>query len=124
MSETKRPGNPRSEGSDVDHRLLATRLREAREYLELSQEEVARVLGVPRSAVSMIENGQRQVGALELKKLAKLYQRSIEYFTGKEATPPIPDNVRHLARKASKLTERDRQELLRFVEFLQTRGRR
>src|SRR2546427_5983329 len=99
MSEGKRSGNAGSEGPDVDRRLLATRLRDAREYLELSQEEVARVLGVPRSAVSMIESGQRQVGALELKKLAEIYQRPIEYFTGKEAAPPIPDNVRHLAHK-------------------------
>ena len=67
--------------------LLATlaktlqRLRTSRDYLGFSQDEVAKHLGISRTALSNIESGQRKVDALELKKLAALYQRSIAYFT-------------------------------------------
>ena len=58
---------------DEARKTLGERLREAREYLGFSQEEVATYLQVSRSALSNIESGQRKVDALELKKLASLY---------------------------------------------------
>jgi hypothetical protein len=72
----------------------------------------------------LIEAGQRKVDAIELQKLAETYQRPIRFFID-EATPtPIPEVVQHLARAASKLTDQDREELLRFAEFLQARSRK
>jgi transcriptional regulator with XRE-family HTH domain len=110
---------------EIDRQLLGTRLKEAREYLELSQDEVAKALNLPRTAISMVESGQRKVDAIELKKLAEIYQQPISYFTGEETTSaPVPKNVQHLARTAAKLTDRDRDELLRFAEFLQVKGRK
>ena len=49
--------------------ILSTRLKEAREYRGFSQEDIARYLGVPRSAISLIENGSRRVSATELSRL-------------------------------------------------------
>lgn len=107
---------------DAERQMLGTRLKEAREYLELSQDEVARVLGIPRSAISMIEAGQRKVDALELKQLADLYQRAISHFTDATGTESaMPDAVQHLARAAATLSDRDRAELLRFAEFLRAK---
>jgi transcriptional regulator with XRE-family HTH domain len=104
---------------------LGARLKEAREYLALSQEEVAQALNLPRSAISLIETGQRRVDALELKKLAALYKRSTDHFTGEEANDhTLPESVKHLARiarTASALKDRDREELLRFAEFLKSK---
>ena len=109
---------------DADRQGLSSRLREAREYLRLSQDEVARALDLPRSAVSLMETGQRKVDAIELKRLADIYQRPIAFFTGEAGEPnPMPETVQHLARAAAKLTDRDREELLRFAQFLQVRGR-
>ena len=103
---------------------LAARLREAREYLGLSQDEVAKVVGVSRSALSLIESGQRKLDALELKRLANIYQRPLGYFTGETSEASIvPESVTHLARAAAKLTDKDREELLRFAKFLQSKGR-
>ena len=73
---------------DDDRKTLGERLREAREYLGFSQEEVATYLGVSRSALSNMESGQRKVDALELKKLAGLYKRPVSHFTGDEAQHP------------------------------------
>ena len=47
---------------------MATRLREAREYLGFSQDEVAVSLGVSRPAITNIEAGSRKVEAIELQK--------------------------------------------------------
>src|SRR5437660_2022323 len=114
---------PQPQPKDVDRHLLGTRLKEAREYLELSQDEVAKILKVPRSAISLMEAGQRKVDAIELQKLAEIYQRPIRFFISEAASAPIPEVVQHLARAASKLTDQDKEELLRFAEFLQARSR-
>jgi len=104
-----------------DRAALADRLREAREYLGFSQDDVAKVLNIPRSAVSLIETGQRRVEALELKSLAKIYQTSVGALTGEEPRPELPADVEHLARAAAKLTDTDRMELKRFADFLGSR---
>lgn len=102
---------------------LGERLREAREYLELSQDEVARALGVPRAAISLIESGQRKVEALELKKFAQIYQRPVSHFTGGgPKKSQLPAEVEHLAKKAAELSDRDRAELARFADFLKSRA--
>ena len=74
----------RTDDKDDDRKSLGERLREAREYLGFSQDQVATFLGVSRSALSLMESGQRKVDALELKKLAGLYKRSVGYFTGEQ----------------------------------------
>lgn len=109
--------------ADSERTEMARRLKEAREYLELPQDDVARELGVPRTAISLIESGQRKVEALELQKLARLYQRPVGYFTGEESADiELPPQVAHLARAAAKLSNRDRDELARFAEYLRARS--
>lgn len=106
-----------------DRKSLGARLRDAREYLGLSQDEVAKAVGLARPAISLIESGQRKVDALELKKFADLYQRSVADFTGDiEVDAPVQETVQHLARAAAKLTQADQAELIRFAEFLSSRS--
>jgi transcriptional regulator with XRE-family HTH domain len=124
MSKTPAIKRTPAANKEVDRQELAQRLKNAREYMELSQDEVAALLKVPRSAISLIESGQRRVEALELQRLAEIYLRPIGYFTGEAVEPAaLPASVQHLIRTASKLTDQDREELQRFAEFLQSRGR-
>jgi transcriptional regulator with XRE-family HTH domain len=112
-----------SDASENERTKLAEKLRQAREYLDLSQDEVAKVVGIPRAAISLIESGQRRVDALELKKFAAVYERPVSYFTGEDyGVPYLPDEVEHLARAAAGLSSKDREELSRFAEFLQLRA--
>jgi len=113
------------EADDEQERLrLGDRLREARKYLGLKQEEVATYLKIPRTALTDIENGQRRVGAIELTRLAKLYRQPVAFFTGEdEASASLPVDVAHLARRAADLSPEDRVELGRFAEYLRTRAR-
>ena len=59
---------------------LARRLRAARKACHITQAKAARVLGIPRSAVSQVETGQRGVSGLELYRLAQLYSRDVGDF--------------------------------------------
>lgn len=99
---------------------IAARLKNAREYLGLSQQEVAAALKVPRTAITMIESGQRRVDSVELKTLARLYQRPIAYFTGETEAPMAADAA--LLKQVSRLSDDDKLELLRFSEFLMQRS--
>lgn len=113
---------PSDEKIERERVELGERLKQAREYLDLSQDEVARALKLPRAAVSMIESGQRKVEAIELKQFAKLYGSSVAYFAGDEVKSPKPsEDVDFAARAVSGLSGKDREELMRFAEFLRAR---
>ncbi len=71
-----------------------------------------------------MESGQRGVESLELKALAKLYQRPVAYFTGEdeELGAGVGADVAMLAKQVAKLSDQDRGELMRFSEFLMQRS--
>lgn len=109
---------------DADRMGMAERLKEAREYLGLSQEDVARVLKISRPAVSMLEAGERRVEAMELSALAKLYGHSQEYFTSGRDDVAESETFGHLQRSLKGLTESDLSEVARFAQFLKSAGRK
>jgi transcriptional regulator with XRE-family HTH domain len=116
---------------DEEREYQARQLREARDYLGLSQDYVSQETGIPRPAISEIEAGRRKVESLELNRLAALYGRPIEYFFLTEKRPrndesqsssamaekndPVEIKLRNMTKK---LTPEDRDEILRFAEYL------
>jgi transcriptional regulator with XRE-family HTH domain len=101
---------------------LGQRLKENREYRGFSQEDVAKFLGIPRSAISLMETGDRNVDAIEIKKLADLYQCSTALLLGTAQPPKNPPTlVARLAKTASDLSEEDVAEVLRFAQYMKTR---
>ena len=109
-----------------EQELLSKRLREAREYLGLSQEYVAEQLRVPRVALSAMETGKRKVSSLELKALATIYGRSYEYLLGEE-NPSETEQAQEqlvgaLYRTTKDLSSTDREQVFRFAEFLRHAG--
>ncbi|MCY4068499.1 MAG: helix-turn-helix domain-containing protein [Acidimicrobiaceae bacterium] len=117
--ENQTQGDAAEVGSEWNQRQLAARLREAREYIGLLQEDVARALGIPRASVSALESGKRQVSSLELRRLARLYRRPVGWLLGEdsEADHSVP-----LHRAAAALSDNDKEQLLRFAEFLAGAG--
>lgn len=108
-------------GENDEWLAIGDRLRKAREYLNLTQEEASNGVGIPRSALSLIENGRRKVDAVELARFAKVYGQSVDALTG-AVTAEVPDDVRHLARASRDLSDEDRAELLNFAAYLQARA--
>jgi len=112
-------------GNEADAKRveMGVRLREAREYLNFSQDEVAVVLGVSRPAVTNIEAGSRKVESLELDKLARLYGRSVTYFLSGEDEGAKDEKVAFAARTLHGLSGRDLEEVTRFANYLRNSSR-
>lgn len=56
------------------------KLKEIREDRDISQKEIAKVLGVKQSAVSKYENGLREYKVEDIIKLCKFYNISADYI--------------------------------------------
>lgn len=114
---------------DGDAAELARRLRDQRTFLNLSQQFVSEQTGIPRSAISDIERGARRVESIELKRLAELYRMPVDYFLGQSPAEELDGalqdtTVKALARAASEMGEREKEQVLRFALFLQNYKRR
>ena len=96
---------------------IGNKLKEVREYLNLTQQFVSDNTRIPRTAISAIESGKRKIDSVELAKLSKLYNHPVSYFLGEEEEP-VDKTFSRLYRAAGNLEESDRQELIRFAEFL------
>ncbi len=100
---------------------IGARLRQAREAAGLTQDQVAKLLGLPRPAISEMESETRRVSAGELKQLARLYKVSMEWLTGEPASKN--DNIKIAARKLSSLRKKDIDTVMRIVDSF-SKGRR
>lgn len=115
--------NATSDGrSPSESEALGRRLKAAREAIGLPQAAVADHLSIPRASVSDIETGRRRVTFLELKQLAALYRRPYSYFSGDGEDEAAEATAQALFRTASELSEDDRQQVLRFAQFLREAG--
>ena len=95
-------------------RALYERIKEARTELHLSQDYVAKFLGVNRTAIVEIESGKRKVSADELGKFSELFQiPADELLSGRSTEMP----VQMFARRFGALDEADQQEILNLIEF-------
>lgn len=95
-------------------RALYERIKEARTELHLSQDYVAKFLGVNRTAIVEIESGKRKVSADELGKFSELFQiPADELLNGRSTEMP----VQMFARRFGALDEVDQQEILNLIEF-------
>ena len=99
------------EGSNMK---LHERIKKLRTNLHLSQEYVAKILGVNRNAIVEIEAGKRKVSAEELGKLGELFKVSTdELLNGRQVEMPTT----MFARKFEELDEADQKEILNLIEF-------
>lgn len=113
-----RAGRRTLESPDTDeHKVLGSRLKEAREALGLTQADVAGALDIPRSGVAAFEAGERKVTGLELRRLARLYRRSVSWLLGETADEEVAADAA-LYRAAEKLRPQDKEQVLRFAQFL------
>src|SRR5690349_8973541 len=102
-------------GDEADRARLASRLKATREYLGLSQQQVAERTGIPRSAVSDIERATRKVDTMELKKMARLYRLSTSYFLDEDEDADAGEHaLAGIPRTRRDLTEGDRIEVAKF----------
>ncbi len=63
-----------------DYRNTLEKLKKARINAGLKQEDIALKLKKPQSYISKIERGERRIDIAELKELAKVLKKDINYF--------------------------------------------
>ena len=88
---------------------FSTRLRELRQSKGLRQEQVAKLIGVNKSAISTYENDIRQPSFEILVRLANLYRVSTDYLLGQTNTRSID---------LSELTEEEANYICGLVELM------
>ena len=93
----------------LEARELGRRLRLAREARCLSQQAVADAIGLPRTAVTGLEGGNRSVSTLELTRLAALYLRTVGDFLHEGARDEVEDVLVALHRVVPGLEVTDEQ---------------
>jgi transcriptional regulator with XRE-family HTH domain len=114
--------NARAEFGDADEQVrIGARLKEAREYVGLLQEDVAAALRIPRASVSALESGKRRVTGLEVRRLARIYHKPVGWLLGEEDIEL--SQAEPLFRATESLSAQDREQVLRFAEFLAAAGK-
>lgn len=63
-----------------DHQYLIEQLKKARHNAGLDQRAVAKLLNKTQSYISKIESGQRKIDVIQLKKIAKIYKKDLNFF--------------------------------------------
>lgn len=69
--------------------MLGQRLSEARDLAGMTQESVARAVGLDRTAIVLLEKGERNLKVPELVEIAQVLRRPLSYFV----EPPVPAAV-------------------------------
>ena len=71
------------------NKSLAERIKAIREELDITQEELAKQLGVSRSKISQMENGEVRITADELLTLSKIFNVSVDNLLNLEKPPKV-----------------------------------
>ncbi|GAV25383.1 transcriptional regulator [Carboxydothermus islandicus] len=74
---------------EIDIKAIGQRIREEREKLELSREEIAELLGLSDYYVGQIERGERQMSLPVLVNMAKCLHLSLDYLIFGKTTTDI-----------------------------------
>jgi transcriptional regulator with XRE-family HTH domain len=87
----------------------------------LTQADVADALGLSRPTLAAVEKGTRKITGLELRRLARLYRRDVAWLLGEEESEATAGSALH--RATAQLSEGDKEQVLRFAEFLAAQQR-
>ena len=91
------------------------RLKKVRKRLKLSQEFVAKQLGMTRTTIAAIEAGTRKVTTNELTMFSNLYGVTTEILLYGDVSDD--NEVKDFARTFSELSNMDKKEIMNLINF-------
>ena len=83
--------------STLSQKEIGKRIMELRKAKGLSQEELAKDLGIPRTSMVQLEQGNRGVDALELHRLSILLEFSLDEFLSKDYNRSSPEILKRIS---------------------------
>ena len=90
------------------------RIKELRTKLNLSQDYVAKHLGISRSTYTQMENGNRKVLADEVAQLSEIFGVTADSLLNETE---ISQPATMFARSFERLDERDQAEIMNLIRF-------
>lgn len=105
----------------VFYRKLGAKIKKTRKSLGLSQERVAKKLGINRVAISQIENGDRKISAEEVAKLSKIFNVPSNIILDLEKDIEVTLEKMNLSKQKAKQEIRisvPQKNLIKFKEVL------
>ena len=67
--------------------MIYPRIRDLREDRDMTQTQVAKLLGMSQTGYSKYETGENDIPTSVLIKLARFYQTSVDYLLGETSNP-------------------------------------
>jgi len=97
--------------------MIGQRLKKLREEKDLTQAQVAKILGVSRTTYTQYETGKSEPDLATVSKLAEIYETSVDFLLGKTDIPtPIETIAAH--HDGEEWTQEELEEIERFKEFV------
>jgi len=107
----------------TDKKILAKRIKHARELAGLSQGQTAKKLGFHRPTISEIEAGRRNVKADELTAFAELFGvESSWLIDGEIEKEKLNKDILAAARELSSMKQDDLDTLLNTIKIIKSKG--
>lgn len=105
-------------------KIIANRISLARERAGLTQNQLAKLLNIPRPSVAEIESGKRKVSAEELILMSDIFEVDINWLAGKgeSKTDKQRDKIQLAARKLSGLKSEDIDKIVDLLNSLKPKG--
>lgn len=115
--------------------MLSQRLQVLRKQKDVTQEELAKYLGVTRPAYSAYEAGKRTPDFNSVEKLATFFNVSVDYLLGRTDNPkgildePSDLEIEHILKNnqvmfnGDVMTEEEKEDVLNFIRHVLKRER-
>lgn len=108
--------------NNIDQNGIGQQLKEEREYRGFSKQEISDFLGISITQVEEIESNKREIRKDLIEKLMKLYDISLEEWLETGNNEHASKDVDVHTRNIGDLSEKDKEEIRRFVEYLRLSG--
>lgn len=92
------------------------KLKDLRMQRNLTQSDIAKILGVSSRAIGLYENGERDIPTDFLVKLAKYFNCSTDYILGIEKPLEIAASTKN-GIDLSDISQKDKEAILRIIEM-------
>lgn len=106
----------------VDLKKLGKVISDLRTTRDISQEELAKAIGIPRPSISQMEKGARDISFAELNKLLEIFQISYDNFLNLFKGSSIENSAENLHKNNNKIAFNSEKFKQLFLYILQKCG--